>query len=165
MHRWDIDSSQDTLLAKGERPNLLYDVSNGLLAYDIATPDGGSSGTAISKTLGSRDSKAFGPTDLSPAGTYAYSEGTGTFMATNATTGDEIPFTTDYDMLALSSWLDDTTFTTIGAMEEGSTKPLDLLTCSITTKTCTITAPAFAPPLSETTPTFRLPNGTTLSDN
>jgi hypothetical protein len=164
LHQWDIDSGRETLVLKNLRANFLYDVSNGLLAYDLSTPDGGSIGTAISPSFGSKQVRAHGPTDLSPDGKFAHSEGTGSYMVTNSSTGDEISFGTDYDMLALSVWLDDTTFTTIGAMEDGNPRPMDLLTCSVTTRSCTVAVPKVSPPITGDLPTFRIADGTPFEE-
>jgi hypothetical protein len=49
--------------------------------------------------------------------------------------------------LILSTWLDNDRFTTVGmkTMDDEDRTPLDLLTCSVKTASCTVAVPRFAP--------------------
>src|SRR5262249_39455475 len=49
----------------------------------------------------------------------------------------------DHPRLIFDQWLDDTTFTAVG-VRRGTNPPVDLLTCSATALTCTVSAAAFS---------------------
>ncbi|TDU84041.1 hypothetical protein EV138_6510 [Kribbella voronezhensis] len=169
LHRWNLGTGKAELVQAGLRQNFVVDAANGLLAYDALEGNGGgTSGIAVGPKLGSRKAITDASEgDLSPDGSYLFSDGTDEAHVSRTDGTGEVKLTSGYALLALSVWQDDDHFTTIGIkhLKNPEKTPLDLLTCSVSHATCTVSIAKFARyPADNGIPAFQFPTGKALSD-
>jgi hypothetical protein len=150
LHRWDIAKSADTMLKAGLRPNALLDVANDRLAYLVDDPGGPTTGIAVAAELGSTKVVVDGETDgnLSPDGKHFFAEsGNETYLYATDGSGEIKLNSAGHGLMFLSTRLDNDRFSTVGmkTMDDENKTPLDLMTCSVKTASCTVTVPRFAP--------------------
>jgi hypothetical protein len=163
IHRRDVATGKDTLLAKGALPARLIDVANGQLAYTNGYPDKSSSGIAVATRFGAGQPTGGTGRDLSPDGKYFFGDSADTPEIWSATNHEVKLDTPGYKALILSNWLDNDHFTAAGvkSLDDKNKTPLDLLTCSVKTASCSVTTPRIAPyPPDDGIPTgWQLPTG------
>jgi len=163
IHRWDIADGKDTMLKAGALPSQLSDAANGKLAYPVIQDGGAVEGIAVDRTLGSRK-VVVSDTDanLSPDATYLFTESGDTSHLFHSDGSGQVKLKSDYALLVQGVWLDNDRIVALGikSLESPEKNPLDLVTCSVKTATCTPTVKAFAPYPPEDVPaTFQVANG------
>jgi hypothetical protein len=178
LYRWDLKAGSGKLIAK-MLPNGARGVSSGqyVVQRPLEHPSSGT-GLAVGPTPSDTGGRAFpgkqgylspgadylvaGPADNWPGDPAAAALG-----LFSVSTGQKLALRhPGHPRLIFSQWLNDTTFTAVGLRSGAPAPPVDLLTCSTTTLTCQVTAPAFStytfdPTPPRTTP-FALPLGTEI---
>ncbi|WP_112238919.1 hypothetical protein [Kribbella monticola] len=166
LRSWDIGDGKGTLLKAGALPSELSDAANGKLAYPVIQPGGAIEGIGVARTLGPRNVIVPGAIDsanLSPDAAHVFTESTDTSRLFRSDGSGEIKLKSDHALLVQAVWLDNDRFVTLGikTLESPEKNPLDLVTCSVRTATCTTAVKAFSPypPDDGNPPPFQIPTG------
>lgn len=135
---WDIATGTGSLLKADANSHWLNDVAGGHLAY--STGNGQS-------TVVTTNPRAGDPTFpgshavLSPDARYVYTDDTDVARVFDVETGQDVtPRHRGYPFIAVTQWINGTTFAALGLSGQDETSPLDLLECSVPTQECTTTA-------------------------
>jgi hypothetical protein len=166
LRSWDISDGKSTLLKAAALPSELSDAANGQLAYPVIQTGGAIEGLAVARTLGSHKVIRPGATDsanLSPDAAHVFTESTDSSQLFRSDGSGEIKLKSEHALLVQAVWLDNDRFVTLGikTLESPEKNPLDLVTCSVRTATCTTAVKAFSPypPDDGNPPPFQIPTG------
>ncbi len=136
---WDIAAGSGSVIEPGANSQLLKDVAAGELAR--ASSDD-------RNVVVSADPQAEAPTFagghamLSPDARYVYTDDTDVARVFDVATGRDVtPNHQGYPFIAVTQWVDDTTFVALGLSGRAETSPLDLLECSVVAQGCRVVAP------------------------
>lgn len=122
----------------------LVDVANGILLHEATPGVEGPGDLVVSADLADRSGVRLPISggDLSPDGQHVLTQDEDQFAVFDVITGDRIdPPHPGFEFAAPYQWLDDDTIAALALATTGSgDQPISLLTCQVTTNSCTVTA-------------------------
>jgi hypothetical protein len=154
---WDITTGTGSVIKPGVNSQWLYDVAAGQLAHSTVDNQG---------TVVNADPQAENPSFagssavLSADARYVYTDDTDVAKVFDIETGKDVtPSHRGYPFIAVTQWIDGTTFAALGLSGTAETSPLDLLECSVSTRECITAAPDIG-----TVGNVQFPIGETIED-
>lgn len=159
----DVADGSSRVLSPDGGPFDLEDVAAGVFAHKNTDSDGNGSRLAISTALDrpGRELPTGWTGDLSPSARYVAVEEADKVAVYDARTRAVVtPRTPAYQFVSPYAWIDDTTLSMVGIKRLGSgPQPIDILTCRVDRRTCSVEAPGVTT-YDESGPiTFSVPTG------
>jgi hypothetical protein len=135
---WDIATGTGSLIKPRASSQWLSDVAAGHLAHGTGNDQ---------RTVVNSSPHAGNPTFdgshavLSPDARYLYTDDTDVARVFDVDTGKDVtPSHRGYPFIAVTQWINGTTFAALGLSSTDETSPLDLLECSVSTQECSTAA-------------------------
>jgi hypothetical protein len=173
LHRWDLASHADELIAPGAGADWLHDVAAGRMVFDLRPPIPGGSKVVVNSDPRANAPYFFGWTgNLSPAAAYVVTQsrdrtpplvvGERTLVFDVGSSREITLRHPGYEGLVTGQWLDDDRFTAwsvIDTHDPESAMHADLLVCWISSGSCTVQARNIGTLTAGADPGLRLPDG------
>jgi hypothetical protein len=135
---WDIATGTGSLIKPGANSRWLSDVAAGQLAHSTVNDQ-----SIVVNANPTADNPSFDGSHavLSPDAHFVYTDDTDVARVFDVETGKDVtPTHRGYPFIAVTQWINGTTFAALGLSGAAETSPLDLLECSVSTRECSTAA-------------------------
>ncbi|HZX06094.1 hypothetical protein, partial [Kribbella sp.] len=159
LRRLDVATGHNKLIKPGAKTSFLRAASGGQLVWEHPAASAGND-LAVDKDVNAKSPRTFLGWDasLSPSGRYLLTDKADEVRMFDIGSGKQLPLKfTGYSLIAPTQWSSEDAFFAVG-YRAAENDPVDLLSCSATSLSCTVAVPKFAPS-SSLPPAFQLPLG------